>query len=43
MRRALQSVGVVLGLAVGASAAQAQTLTLMKSIDAPHYDAQRTT
>jgi peptide/nickel transport system substrate-binding protein len=40
--------GIVQGLAVtaavcAASAAQAQTLRMMKSLDAPHYDGQRTT
>ncbi|MET3838608.1 ABC transporter substrate-binding protein [Bradyrhizobium sp. OAE829] len=34
--------GVALAIAVAGSAS-AQTLTLMKGIDAPHYDAQRTT
>ncbi|MBR1267407.1 hypothetical protein JQ629_07795 [Bradyrhizobium sp. AUGA SZCCT0222] len=34
--------GVALAMGV-AGAASAQTLTLMKGIDAPHYDAQRTT
>ncbi|MBR1232277.1 ABC transporter substrate-binding protein [Bradyrhizobium sp. AUGA SZCCT0182] len=34
--------GVALAIGV-AGAASAQTLTLMKGIDAPHYDAQRTT
>lgn len=40
--------GIVKGLAVAAiacaaSAAQGQTLRMMKSLDAPHYDGQRTT
>jgi peptide/nickel transport system substrate-binding protein len=40
--------GIVQGLTVvaavcAASAAQAQTLRMMKSLDAPHYDGQRTT
>jgi peptide/nickel transport system substrate-binding protein len=40
--------GIVRGLTVvaavcAASAAQAQTLRMMKSLDAPHYDGQRTT
>ena len=35
------ALGVSLALGIAASA-PAQTLTLMKGIDAPHYDAQRT-
>jgi len=38
----LQGVAV-LGLAGAAATAEAQTLNMMKSLDAPHYDAQRTT
>jgi peptide/nickel transport system substrate-binding protein len=42
MKRVLGSIGLAAGLlAVGP--AGAQTLNFMKSIDAPHYDAQRTT
>jgi len=40
MIKAVASVAFVLGIAGTASA---QTLNMMKSIDAPHYDAQRTT
>jgi peptide/nickel transport system substrate-binding protein len=40
MIRSVLSVALALGFAGSASA---QTLTLMKAIDAPHYDAQRTT
>src|SRR5262245_49674524 len=43
MRRLLRGIGAVMGLAVATPAVHAQTLNLMKSIDAPHYDAQRTT
>ena len=32
-----------IGVRSGAGTAAAQTLTMMKAIDAPHYDAQRTT
>ena len=38
-----QSASVVLGIICLHSAAGAQTLSMMRSIDAPHYDAQRTT
>ena len=40
MIRTILSVAFALSIPASASA---QTLTLMKSIDAPHYDAQRTT
>ncbi|TWT12927.1 ABC transporter substrate-binding protein [Reyranella sp. CPCC 100927] len=43
MRRMLQSVVVVAGSVCLASTPQAQTLRMMKSLDAPHYDGQRTT
>ena len=33
----------LLGVVVACSAAEAQTLKMMKSLDAPHYDGQRTT
>ena len=33
----------LLGVVGASSAAQAQTLNMMKSLDAPHYDGQRTT
>ena len=35
--------GLAALLAAGATAAEAQTLRVMKSLDAPHYDGQRTT
>jgi peptide/nickel transport system substrate-binding protein len=41
MRKAL--FGVALGCLGTVSLAEAQTLNMMKSLDAPHYDAQRTT
>ena len=40
MMRAILGVAFALSIAGPASA---QTLNMMKSIDAPHYDAQRTT
>ena len=40
MIRTVLAVAFALGISASASA---QTLTLMKGIDAPHYDAQRTT
>src|SRR5262249_29964695 len=43
MRSILASVTALLGLAALSSAAEAQTLRMMKSLDAPHYDGQRTT
>ncbi len=43
MLRVLQGVVGVIGMAGVISAAQAQTLRMMKSLDAPHYDGQRTT
>src|SRR5260370_33407319 len=33
----------LLGMAAASPAAEAQTLRMMKSLDAPHYDGQRTT
>src|SRR3954470_17280925 len=42
MRGLLTTVAVLLGVA-GMSPLQAQTLKMMKSLDAPHYDGQRTT
>ena len=44
MIRALVSAAFALSFASGVTGtASAQTLNMMKSIDAPHYDAQRTT
>jgi peptide/nickel transport system substrate-binding protein len=43
MKACLRSVVVALGVAGASIPAGAQTLNMMKSIDAPHYDAQRTT
>jgi peptide/nickel transport system substrate-binding protein len=43
MRMIKLNLAVGLALAVMSSAAEAQTLNMMRSIDAPHYDAQRTT
>ena len=40
MRKLLLCLGAMLGVA---GIAQAQTLTIMRSVDGPHYDAQRTT
>jgi hypothetical protein len=40
MIRSVLSVALAFGMA---GTAAAQTLTIMKGIDAPHYDAQRTT
>ncbi|MBR1267406.1 hypothetical protein JQ629_07790 [Bradyrhizobium sp. AUGA SZCCT0222] len=42
MRGLFTTAAVLLGLA-GASPLEAQTLKMMKSLDAPHYDGQRTT
>jgi len=43
MHGMLRSVVAVVGATCLASAVQAQTLRMMKSLDAPHYDGQRTT
>jgi peptide/nickel transport system substrate-binding protein len=43
MRSILTGVAALLGAAGICSAAEAQTLRVMKSLDAPHYDGQRTT
>src|SRR5678815_6116079 len=43
MRRMLTTVAVLLGVASASPALEAQTLRMMKSLDAPHYDGQRTT
>ncbi len=43
MNRMLMGVTLAAGLAGATMCADAQTLNMMKSIDAPHYDAQRTT
>jgi len=42
MKTVMAAIGLCTGLALSASAG-AQTLNFMKSIDAPHYDGQRTT
>ena len=42
MRRLATGLAVA-AIACTASAAQGQTLRMMKSLDAPHYDGQRTT
>ena len=41
--RNLFVVAAVLGMTAAAPMAEAQTLRMMKSLDAPHYDGQRTT
>src|SRR5215207_3719379 len=43
MRSILTGVVALLGAAAMSSAADSQTLRVMKSLDAPHYDGQRTT
>ena len=43
MRRFLTGVVALIGAAAISSAAGAQTLKMMKALDAPHYDGQRTT
>ena len=43
MRRIVQGIAAALGLAGAAPALEAQTLNMMKSLDAPHYDGHRTT
>src|SRR5436853_6131260 len=43
MRSTLTGVAALLSVLAISSAAEAQTLRMMKSLDAPHYDAQRTT
>ncbi len=43
MRKIWQGMAGLLGAFGAASAAEAQTLRMMKSLDAPHYDGQRTT
>src|SRR6266513_2173658 len=43
MRRIFAGVVMLLGAAGISSMAEAQTLKMMKSLDAPHYDGQRTT
>src|SRR5437868_15154282 len=42
MRSSLTGVAALLGVLAISSAGEAQTLRMMKSLDAPHYDAQRT-
>ena len=43
MRSIFAGVVTLLGVAGVSSTAEAQTLKMMKSLDAPHYDGQRTT
>src|SRR5712675_3770882 len=43
MRGMFTTVAVLFGAVVASSVAEAQTLRMMKSLDAPHYDGQRTT
>jgi len=43
MRNLFVGVAALLGMTTAASMAEAQTLRMMKSLDAPHYDGQRTT
>ena len=43
MKELVKAAAVALGVAGAASAGQAQTLNMMKSLDAPHYDGHRTT
>jgi len=43
MRTLFKSVAALLGMVGLSAAAEAQTLKMMKSLDAPHYDGQRTT
>ena len=43
MRNILKGVAALLGVVGVSSLAEAQTLRMMKSLDAPHYDGQRTT
>src|SRR5215468_5557353 len=43
MRTFLTGVATLLGMVGASSLADAQTLRMMKFIDAPHYDGQRTT
>ncbi len=43
MRKVLLGIGAMIGMAGAVPTVPAQTLNMMKSIDAPHYDAQRTT
>jgi peptide/nickel transport system substrate-binding protein len=43
MRNIFKSVAALLGVVGASSVAEAQTLKMMKALDAPHYDGQRTT
>ncbi|HTE82719.1 MAG TPA: ABC transporter substrate-binding protein, partial [Reyranella sp.] len=43
MRNRLTSLVALLGVAALSATAEAQTLRMMKSLDAPHYDGARTT
>ena len=43
MRKTFSSLVALLGMVALSQAAGAQTLRMMKSLDAPHYDGARTT
>jgi len=43
MRGKFAIIAALLGMAAASPAAEAQTLRMMKALDAPHYDGQRTT
>ena len=43
MKRLLQSLGIALAITGASPPAGAQTLNVMRSLEAPHFDAQRTT
>jgi len=43
MKKVVKAAVSALGVVSAASSGQAQTLKMMKSLDAPHYDGQRTT
>src|SRR4029434_6975323 len=43
MKKVVKGAAVALGIVGAASAGKAQTLNMMKSLDAPHYDGHRTT
>ena len=43
MKKVIKAVAAALGVVGAVSSGQAQTLKMMKSLDAPHYDGHRTT
>src|SRR5438445_9309442 len=43
MRGTMKGAAALIGVVAVSSVAEAQTLRMMKSLDAPHYDGQRTT